>query len=82
MKVVEMSREQRVTCTGQRRSCKHLAGINSMRLSVEEPLIGVVSLAWLAELNHADLEVIKRALDQAIVLLVVHQEVVPKWVLK
>lgn len=48
-----------------------------MSLSVKKPLVRVIGLAWLAELNHADLEVIKRAFNQAVVLFVVHQEMVP-----
>jgi hypothetical protein len=40
------------------------------------------STLGLAELDHARLKVVERALYQAVTLFVVGQEVMPEWVLK
>jgi len=70
------------TSAGQRRPSKHLAGINPMRLSVQELLVGVIGLSGLAELDHGNLEIVQRTLHETVVLFVMHKKVVPQGMLE
>ena len=56
--------------------------VASAVLEAVRALVAVERAARLAELDHARLEVVERALDEALLLLVVRKEVVPQGVLR
>jgi hypothetical protein len=53
-----------------------------MCLSIQELFVGVIGLSGLAELDHGNLEIVQRALHEAVVLFVMHKKVVPQRMLE
>jgi len=52
-----------------------------MGLPIQEFFIRVICLTRLAELDHTDFEVVQRAFNQTVMLLIVNQQMVPKRML-
>jgi hypothetical protein len=53
-----------------------------MRLTIEESLVGVVGLTWLAELGHTDLEIVQGTFNEAVAFFKVKKQVVPQGMLE